>query len=952
MAQSKQNRRPSWVLWALCVVLGALTFAAQAVVPTAGTLILNQSSMTFTDADGAAWSTTSNTVSTTVQQVGAFTLSPGTASNNNAATAGNNKSAGVGVTVYSPYLLTNTGNGNDTFSVGVTGSITTGGFSKIEIYEDDGTGNPTATAPLCSITAGTNVSCTNADNKVTISLAPSATYKFVVAYTMASAATGSTTATVSTYSAFVGSGKKEVRTDTVTVTASAAFVAGLAIKTPMVAPVSGTWPVVTSGRSTSTKPVYTTFTLTYTNTGGAAGNVYLIDTLPLGFSYVIGSAVSSCAPGTALDEGNTSNPSCNGGTIQFKQSGQSVQAVVPSVAAGTSGSLSFKVQVLTTAPVGNGSTNNSAAYTPSSCLAGSISQCELVTSTTATNNAAFTVTPLRGVQMGQPDTTAGTPASGSDASQLSKLSAGTSDVLAFVVTNTGEVADTFNLSYGSAKRVSMSSFPSNAVLSWFYADKTTPLQDTNGDGVVDTGDMAAGSSQTVYLRVFVPSDTPQSTMANYEATVLATSVNDVTAKDASYADVLMITGGGIDLTLTEIYNSSTNTMGDWGQGPSSAPLLTTTAVLAGSTVTIPVYLTNNFDTSTTVWLTQGGNKDMGSLPNGWSAYWTTGVCNGSPVTSTTLNTGAQAALKLCVVTSPNAPTMTQPVYLKAYTKTGTVVTDTLYVAVSVTSKTANQFVLLGNRTNTVSQGSFVDYAHVATNTGANACGAAAGGGHMKVEVSFADSTAVATGWTTLVYLDADNNDLVSAGDTIISDGKLTSGSLAAGASVKFLVRVFAPQMPGLNTTVPLKVTVTDVDASGQTSDCGSRSVTDLTTVQGSPLTVLKTQATSAGTCSASFAGVTFATTPLSVAAGDCLYYQIEVTNIGPGLQSNVVVSDVASNYTTFYSSGSSATCTGVSGFTGSSAVAVNGDVITCGATGNSLPVGGKLTLRYAVQVKP
>ena len=524
----------------------------------------------------------------------------------------------------------------------------------------------------------------------------------------------------------------------------------------------------------------------------------------------------------------------------------------------------------------------------------------------------------------------------------------------FTVMNTGNATDTFNLSLSTTdKQATKNAYPSNAVFSWFTdANATTPLQDTDGDGVPDTGSVNPFSNKTVYLRVYVPIDTPLNPQANYEATVLATSGNDKTLKDASYADVQAVHGGKIDLSFTATYNAATNVIGDWAPGPSASPVTTTAAVLPGATVTIPVYLTSNFDAATAISLTQGGTKEMGSLPSGWTAYWSTGACAGptapATVTSSTPNPGQTVPLNLCVVTSTKEFTVPQRVYLKAYTSTGTVASDILYVEVAVVTK---RFVLQANRTNVVNKGSFVDYAHVATNTGAAAC-ASSSGGYMKVEAAFADSSATTTGWSYALYLDRDNNDLVSSGDTIISDGKLTSGSLAVGASVKFLARVYAPLTPGLTTTVPLTVTVTDVDASGQASDCGSRSVTDLTTVQGSPLTVLKTQATSAGTCSASFSGVTFATTPLSVAAGDCLYYQIEVTNIGPGPQSNVVVSDVASNYTTFYSSGSSATCTGASGFTGSAALAVNGDVITCGATGNSLPVGGKLTLRYAVQVKP
>ncbi len=951
MAQGKLNTLRGWLLWVACMALTLWVGGAQAATPAANTVILNQSSMTYTDAAGAAWSTTSNTVSTTVTQVYSYTLLDASGG-----TTGNSKNVGPTVTAYSPYVLTNTGNGTDTFTVGVTGSISTTALYKIEIYEDDGTGNPTATAPLCSITTGTNASCTNA----TISLAAGAKYKFVVAYTVAGTATNNSTATstVTAYSNTLGAATKPARTDNITVTMLPVFVSNLAIRTPTVAPPSGTWPLLTTGHGTATQPIYTTYTLAYSNIGGAQSNIYIKDVLPSGFGFVMG--VSSCLSGTALNTTSGGNPSvlCSGanGTstaIDFQVTGQTLEVVVPNVAAGTSGSLSFKVEVLSNkALFGTSNTTNQASYSASGCTGATVIACRTSTTTmTDTNTVAFNVTLRRGAQVGLADTMAGTPASAADATR-SNVGVATPEMLPFTVTNTGNADDLFNVSLSTTdKQAIMNAYPSTAVLSWFAdANATTPLQDTNGDGVLDTGSVAAFASKKVYLRVYVPIDTPLNPQANYEATVLATSGNDSTIKDASYADVPVVHGGKIDLSFTNPYNAATNVIGDWAPGPSSSPLTTITGVTAGATVTIPVYLTSNFDTATAISLTQGGNKEMGSLPSGWTAYWSTGACAGptdsKTVSSSTPNPGQTLPLNLCLVTSTKEFTLPQRVYLKAYN--GTVASDILYVEVAVVVK---RFVLLANRTNVVKKGSSVDYAHVATNTGAVAC-ASSSGGYMKVEAAFTDSAAATAGWSYALYLDKDNNDLLSVGDTIISDGKLTSGSLAVGASVKFLVRVYAPLTPGLATTVPLTVTVTDVDASGQASDCGSRSITDLTTLQGSPLTVLKTQATSTGTCSASFSGVTFATTPLSVAAGDCLYYQIEVTNIGPGPQSNVVVSDVASNYTTFYSSGSNATCTGASGFTGSAALAVNGDVITCGATGNSLPVGGKLTLRYAVQVKP
>lgn len=337
----------------------------------------------------------------------------------------------------------------------------------------------------------------------------------------------------------------EARLDTITLTTDAAFSVGKAIKAPAVAAPSAllssigssTWPVNTSGLVGQ----YTTFTLAYANNGAAQRNLYIQDTLPSGFTYVANSAVSSCSGGTALSDTGTNTVTCNGGTIDFKQSGQSVKALIPNVQAGASGTLSFVVQIASTATVGVGSTTNTADFTPTGAFtaiggstdATTVAATANTTTLSTTNSAAYTVMANRGVVMGPStatattakDGTAGTPNSSSDTATIPSMAAGSSKMVEVDVFNTGTADDTFNISISSA-----GNFPTGTVFTWFNSDKFTPLLDTNSDGTVDTGVVAASATKKLYVQVSLPSTTALSAAANYAATALAQSVNDTTQR--------------------------------------------------------------------------------------------------------------------------------------------------------------------------------------------------------------------------------------------------------------------------------------------------------------------------------------------------------------------------------------------------------------------------------------
>lgn len=92
----------------IALVAGSAAFvsSAHAAAPAAGTNISNVASASYTDSTGAKQNVTSNIVTTTVLQVGSFTL-----------VADQTVTANKNTLVSLSHTLTNTGNGTDTFTL-------------------------------------------------------------------------------------------------------------------------------------------------------------------------------------------------------------------------------------------------------------------------------------------------------------------------------------------------------------------------------------------------------------------------------------------------------------------------------------------------------------------------------------------------------------------------------------------------------------------------------------------------------------------------------------------------------------------------------------------------------------------------------------------------------------------------------------------------------------------
>lgn len=912
--------------------------AANAAAPAATFQIGNVATASYLDPSGTTQVTTSNQVFTTVAQVGSFVL-----------TADGAKSAAAGAVVHVPHVLTNTGNGADTFTITVAenNTNTAPDFTKIEVYLDNGSGLPTG-SPLCT-TSSAATPCTTTPQSVAGS---NGELKFVVSYTVpGTATTGSwpsnaatVTATATTTALYTTA--SHANTDTVTLTTDAAFSVTKSISTPAVNGPSA-WPTPATSGPRGTSTVYT---INYTNSGAAAAPLYIKDVLPAGLTYTAGSAVWSSLPGTALTDADDGTQAS--GAVEYRVVGQTIEAWIQNVNPNVSGTLSFVVSANLTAAIGTSQTSNVAQYNPSICSStptSITSAATACTSLSSTNSSAFTVTPSYDVIFGVQDSTNGTPTgTGADLVTVTTAVAGGNAKFAFTLQNNGNATDTFDLSLPS------NAFPSGTIFTWLDATGTTPLQDTNGNGVMDSGPVNAGASLTVVLQAQLPGTSAGFTGST--VTARATSAGAVAAGvttefDAVAGALTTITGSVADLQN----NPSTAVAGDVGPGPASAVTYTVTSA-NGTVAQFPLQVVNNDTGSLTYNLSASQNSTFpGSMPAGWSVTFSSTAC-AAPTAITTIavnGNGTAGQFYACVTIPSSSPATTQPVYFQAQSTTasaltGAIVTDGLHDAVTVTVAATYTFTVTPSNTGSVAPGGTVTFPHNIVNTGNQTCGT----GNFTITAT-PSAAGVAAGWTTALYLDNGTSiGTLDSGDTLITG--TTIPAIAVGGSQKILVRVFAggSSTPGYQETVT--VTVTDNTAAPNTCVLTSGNPTDVVTVITGQIRVDKTQiASDCTTFVAPTSGATISRKP-----GECVTYKVIATNEGAAPVTNVKVDDAIPAGTNY--AGTSPLVTQPStqcvatGLTGTSVTyTTTGTPVTsvsCGSATNSLQPGGTITLQFTVQL--
>ncbi|AIY42889.1 hypothetical protein LT85_3731 [Collimonas arenae] len=944
------------------------TPTAFAAAPPANTVIGNQASASYSDPNGNTQLATSNLVQTTVQQVGSFLLDT---VNQVTTTVINTKTGAAGTTVYAPHTLTNTGNGADGFNITVTIPAGANPFTQVQVFADaNGDGIPDSTTPLCTALPGGT--CTVPTQTVA---GNNGVYQFVVAYTIPGTATtpttpystGTVTATPVTTALYTAPNTQAADVDNVNLTTTAAFNASKSISVPAVAaPGGGAWPTaVASGPSSSSAACpttyaagmtstascqYTVYTLNFSNTGGAAGAFALSDKLPAGFTYVANSAVWSNAPGTALGDGAGGDPV----GIDYQSTGgagATITAVVKSLAPNVSQTISFVVLVNNTAAVGTSTTTNTAAYNPVDAGATATAASPGPTGSN-TNPAIYTVTASYGIAVGTNlptvatattalDVTPGAGDGSADLTTRPSVIAGGSVQFPQIVFNTGNATDTVNLT------AALGTFPAGTTFTFFAADGKTPLLDTSGDGIVDTGPIAAGGSVAIVVQANIPASATVGS-GPFTALITGKSVGNPAKVDATKDTVTTVIGSLVDLTNTAA-GTGVGSIGNGDLGPGPSPLPTTTnTTVAGTGTIFTLFVKNNDSTANSYNLAASQSTSFpGTLPTGWTVKFVAAgaTCSGAAITATpTIAAGAQLEVDACVTPPASQAAVTaQKVYFQvlstAVASTGVLVSDAKTDAVTVTVAAAYSATLTPNNSGQVAPGGTVVYAHTLTNTGNQSCGAYT----LAAVLPAADVTA---GWTAVVYLDVNGTGQIAANDPIVTSGQNQPALGAAGATQKLLVKVFAPggATAGASDLVTITSTFTD-----PAPNCGTQTATDTTTVITGQIRVVKTQALDAacaGTASS------FSTAPLTAKPGNCIIYQVVATNQGTAPISNMIVNDAVPAYTALAATQPATKCvsTGTTPVLANANYTVNGTTaVSCG-TATTVNPGGSATLTFQVQI--
>jgi uncharacterized repeat protein (TIGR01451 family) len=753
-------------------------------------------------------------------------------------TANGAQNATAGTVAYYPETLTNTGNGSDTFSLTTSN---TGGFtmSSVAIYADNGSGQPTG-SPITSSGA----------------LASNATFKFIVVATLPATATAGQTNTITaTATSTFDATKTASVTDVTTVTNNAVVTVNKSVSAASGAAGSGPY----------------TYTLSYTNTGNSTATVVaLTDVIPTGMTYVAGSARWSVTGATALsDTGGTTGTAPNTIVSNYASGSTTWTATLAQVTAGQSGTVSFQVNVA--AATAAGTLNNTATY--------SYNNGGGTTVNGTSNTVGFTVRQASGVTY-TGVTVAGPAAPGS--------------VVTFTnpVTNTGNASDTFNIVVGT------STFPSGTTFQLFKSDGVTPLTDTNGDGVPDTGPLAAGATYNVVVKATLP-PSATNTGAPFTVQSSATSVFS-SAVTATATDTLSaISNMAVDVTNNSAYNAVTPAPGQ-GPGP-EATAVVTNATNPGTSTTFVLYANNRGPAPDTYNLAASTSSTFATttLPTGWTVTFKAdggaGNCSttGATITATgTVAAGSNAVVCAVVSVPAGYAAGTNDLYFRALSSTSGAA-DTIHDAVTVNSVRSITFT--PNHTGQVAPGGSYVYTQTLTNTG----NVTEGNGTLS-SIAFTSANNQ-SGWTSSLYYDADNGSTLDATDPQITGNLNTvaglSAGLAPGQSITIFVKVVAPSGAVTGAVDTTTNTATTTNGTYTSTVPAPAVAIDTTTVISGNLTLIKAQALDTA-CSGPTGGTTYVTTTVSAKPGQCVDYQITVTNSGSTNATTVVVSDSTPTYTT------------------------------------------------------
>ncbi|MEQ3748505.1 MAG: hypothetical protein ABNH26_03905 [Celeribacter sp.] len=866
---------------AVTAMLGAAAYAA---APEAGSVIGNQAVATYTNSSGDTITVTSNTVETVVQQVAGVTLD-----------SDNSETIAPGGKAFLPHIITNDGNGPDSFALlaeedDIAGS--TLDTSQLVFYPDaDMDGVADSATPLTT----------------TPTLAAGEQYGVVIEATVPSTATGSDTITVTTTSALDGT-VTDTNTDTLTVSTGAIVEL---VKSMNADAASGGDPTIVDAGDT------VTITLTYSSTGLAAADNYIVqDILDGDLTYVKGTARwSDSAVPLDDDNGSTVPDADNGSTETIAwdyDDTQTVNFTISSVGSGRSGSVTFQATIADTATAGT--------------IPNTATQSVDGTSFPPSNTASVTVANQYSVAI------ADTAINGDGSPNNAIVSATDDDAgVLDVVTETGSVyqggtiAQEFVLTNNSnradslAVSVANDDFPAGTTFRIVGADGVTPI-------IGSVGPLAIGASTKVTLLATLPTDVPVTPAASYTATMTTTS-DASGVSDTSTAEF----SGPVLASSVDLEN---NVVGDEGDGANpydtlGDPWISSTTD-PGVAVTYDMVVENGGTVSDSYNLTLAQ-----PLPAGWTAEFR--LADGTLVSNTgTIPAGGTTQVFVTVTPAADSAPLTQEIDVQV---ASSVSGQSDRIVNEITVNEIYDVKIIEDQNAQASPGGIVDLLHTITNEG---------------NVDLTEGAILDTGLTNFsgaIYWDQNGDGVIDPTEPVIDNlNDLTDGlgvgvnGLAAGESISVIYRVQTPSTATVGVSEIGTITLANSlnDTAATDADPSDNAVEDRIVIISGDVTLNKTQYIDAN-CDGTVG--TFTQTRLDVEPGQCIRYKIEAENTGSYEAQNVIISDAAPAYTSITSCGTGCP---TSLFPGTSTSTSTSSSITSNH-GTVLP-GGFARLEFTVQV--
>lgn len=875
VSQARPNFARAFLTLALLAALTVsvcllLPRAAHAQLAPANQAITNQAAATYTDGSGVSRSAQSNIVTTTVQQVAAETL----------VTPGSVQGVANETETF-PHTVTNTGNGTDTFRLSATDASGDDFNIAPQIFADaNQDGQPDNATPITTTGA----------------LAPGGTFSFVVVGTVPTGVTANQVARVTvTATSNFDATSSATNTDTVTVTTNADVQA-----TKTLTDLSGT--PVTSGAPGS-GPYR--ITLSFTNNGAKpATAITTRDPLDAGFSYVAASGRSSLTGATALTDDTTaeSSPVI---TYRYDAPARTVRTNFTTIAAGATVSVSFNVTITTaTAP---GALTNTVTY---DFFDGSNNQ---------TNKSSNTVT----FNVNQVATLTYT------GQTLGPVAQGATVTFTNPLVNTGNGTDTFNI-----RLVTGNTFPAGTTFRLLNSAGTALLTDSDADGTVDTGPLAAGATFNVLVEAQLPIgafgtgpyNVQTSATSKANPTVFATATDVVSSITRSVVDLQNAPGQGS------------------GAGPETTPVRTDPGA-RGQTVRIPITVVNSSSISDSFNLDYSTTTDFNpavALPTGYTVTFRNSANNVVTNTGTLAASGTFSGFADVFVPATATP-VDLDLYFRALSPT-TTAQDIIHDRISVGSERGLS--LSANQSGTIFENQSTVYTETLTNTG-----------NIVETAGTIGTTDSQTGFSSTVYVDSNNNGVFDGADQIVTNLSQisvgTGAGLDPGEQVRLFVKVNAPAGAVAGTQDNTLLTVTATGGTG----APTATTTDTSTVVAGRLDLLKEQALDANNDGAPDTAYSNANITTGAIPGAGLRYRITVTNSGQSDATNVLVTDPTPTYTKYSTGDGTTSATGAAVYTlngttffAATSAPTNGNAGTLSWNIGTLTPGQSATIYFGVKI--